>query len=295
MTRLFFLLLIPVFSFAVLPPPNLNREAQPPFISGDAFREYCDFAYDELDHSLNPLDVKTPGSTVFLRFELQFVKDFFTKIHPFIPVKYILITHNNDADTPGKYYPFLDDDKIIAWFCDNYDGYKHPKIHPIAMGIANYCWGSGNVYSINKVIRQKFPKIHLVHMNFSTWTYPKERGMVLNKFSGAPFVYFTGQKNFYEYYCDAASAKFSIAPRGNALDTHRIWECLLVGTIPIVKTSSLDSLYEDLPILIVQDWDQVTEEFLNEKYVEMKSKSYNMKKIWMDYWVELLDSYKTNL
>lgn len=294
MYRLLFLLFFPIVSFALTPPPNLNREAQHPFISGDAFREYCDFAYDDLDRSLNPLDVTKPGSTIFLRFEGDYVKEFFTKIHPLIPVKYILITHNNDDDTPGPYRTFLDDDKIMAWFADNYDGYKHEKLHPLPMGIANFCWGSGNVLTINLVMRKKIPKTRLAHMCISTWTYPKEREMVLNKFSNAPFVYSTGQKPFDDYLRDAASAKFSIAPRGNALDTHRIWECLLIGTIPIVKTSSLDVLYENLPILIIDDWDQVTEEFLNEKYVEMKNKTYDMQKMWIDYWLKVLDNYKLN-
>ena len=44
-----------------------------------------------------------------------------------------------------------------------------------------------------------------------------------------------------------AKAKFALSPGGTGPDTYRTWEALLVGTIPIVKTSQLDNLYSDLP------------------------------------------------
>lgn len=51
---------------------------------------------------------------------------------------------------------------------------------------------------------------------------------------------------------------FSISPHGNGFDTHRTWEDLIIGCIVIVKTSPLDCLYEGLPVVIVQDWHEVT-------------------------------------
>ena len=47
------------------------------------------------------------------------------------------------------------------------------------------------------------------------------------------------------------------APRGGGLDCHRTWEMLYFGMIPIVKTSSLDSLFSSLPVIILQDWDEI--------------------------------------
>jgi hypothetical protein len=51
---------------------------------------------------------------------------------------------------------------------------------------------------------------------------------------------------------------FVISPHGNGLDCHRTWESLLLGNIVIVRTSSLDPLYEGLPVVIVQHWGEVT-------------------------------------
>jgi hypothetical protein len=44
---------------------------------------------------------------------------------------------------------------------------------------------------------------------------------------------------------------FEICPRGNGLDCHRTWEALLLRSIPIVRTSTLDPLYEGFPVVII--------------------------------------------
>ena len=55
---------------------------------------------------------------------------------------------------------------------------------------------------------------------------------------------------------------FVASPHGRGLDCHRTWEALMLGCIAIVKSSSLDSLYAGLPVLIVDRWTDVTPELL---------------------------------
>jgi hypothetical protein len=50
---------------------------------------------------------------------------------------------------------------------------------------------------------------------------------------------------------------FVVSPHGNGLDCHRTWESLVLGNIVIVKRSSLDPLYEGLPVVIVDDWREI--------------------------------------
>jgi len=49
-----------------------------------------------------------------------------------------------------------------------------------------------------------------------------------------------------------------VSPHGNGLDCHRTWESLVLGNIVIVKRSSLDPMYEGLPVVIVDDWREVS-------------------------------------
>ena len=50
-----------------------------------------------------------------------------------------------------------------------------------------------------------------------------------------------------------------ICPRGNGLDTHRVWESLYLGRTTIVASGTLDPLFKDLPVLILDDWRQIFE------------------------------------
>jgi hypothetical protein len=281
------LLLLPFFAFAVHSP--LNSPSKAPFVSGDGFRAIADYVFDEIDSSLNPQSVK-PHSSIFVKTDL--LERFFHTVHPLILHPYVLITHNADTPAPDPYGHFADDPKILAWFGQNYDGYPHPKFHPIPIGIANYCWPHGRTEMIQMVKELKFSKKHLVHMNFSIGTFPIERGCVFHHFCSMPSCYRTETKPFMSFLSDVASSKFEVAPRGNGLDTHRLWESLYLGTIPIVKTSTLDRLYVGLPVLIVQEWSDVTEEFLKRRYEEFSKQSFNKEKLSMDYWAKEIDACK---
>lgn len=77
--------------------------------------------------------------------------------------------------------------------------------------------------------------------------------------------------------------KFIISPRGRSLDCNIIYESILIGCVPIVKSSTLDPLYKDLPVLIVEDWSDINEELLvNYKY------DNNLEKIKLNYWTDLI-------
>ena len=52
---------------------------------------------------------------------------------------------------------------------------------------------------------------------------------------------------------------FVAAPTGHGLDTHRAWEALALGSVPVVLSSSLDGLYAEYPVVVIQSWDDVTQ------------------------------------
>jgi hypothetical protein len=85
---------------------------------------------------------------------------------------------------------------------------------------------------------------------------------------------------------------FVLSPHGNGLDCHRTWEALILGCIPIVKRSLLDSLYEDLPVLIVYNWFNVNESLLNSTIKKFKSKVFNYNKLKLEYWINIIKNSK---
>ena len=71
---------------------------------------------------------------------------------------------------------------------------------------------------------------------------------------------------FENYMYELKTYKFCLSPPGRGLDTHRAWEALMMGTIPLMISTTQDHLFEKLPVVIVDDWEQITTQFLNKKY-----------------------------
>ena len=105
-------------------------------------------------------------------------------------------------------------------------------------------------------------------------------------FKDQPYCLIAQPKPFDEYMEETAQCKFVISPEGDMHDCYRHWEALHVGSIPVVHRSPLDPVFDELPIVIVDNYKEVTEEFLNQKYEKMKNEPYNLRKLYMQYWVD---------
>ena len=79
---------------------------------------------------------------------------------------------------------------------------------------------------------------------------------------------------------------FVVSPYGGGYDCHRTWEAIILGCIPIVKTSGMDPLFADLPVLIIKKWSDITQELLDKTIVEFKDTSFNYEKLKLKYWID---------
>jgi hypothetical protein len=264
-----------------------ERGSSAPFISGDTFRAYADHIFDETTSRFNPKKVKS-GDVIFVKTDGKYLDTFFRNYHPKIGFPYILVTHNSDCSAPGAFAPYLDDPKLLAWFAQNVEGIGHFKLFPIPIGIANKCWDHGNPSIFSNLLSsaKNVDKPFLCYLNFEPSTYPKERLYVWSLFHSQPWCVSSKPKALRQYLRDLSFSKFVLSPRGNGLDCHRTWEALLMGAIPVVFSSTLDPLYEDLPVLIVNDWTEITESYLDEQYKKIKSKKHNTEKMFIKYWIE---------
>lgn len=87
---------------------------------------------------------------------------------------------------------------------------------------------------------------------------------------------------------------FEASPVGNGLDCFRTWEAIALKTIPIVKTSPLDSLYEGLPVVIVNDWEEVTEDNLGlwaDRFAELVEAPLPSQ-LYTKHWIDLIRSHR---
>ncbi len=280
-----------------------DRPSSYPFIAGDTFRAIADHIIDETHQPFDPLAVK-PREIIFLKTELG--SNFFTLFHPHIPHEYILITHNSDVspifltayDHPWhgvSFESYLNDPKLIVWFAQNID-IEHPKLKPLPIGVANSYNNHGKkelFIAATKEIPPLENRSSNIYLNFTVTNNPSERKPVMDYFQGKSFAYFARPKPPAQYLEEMKQYRYVINPAGNGLDCHRTWEALILGCIPIMKHSILDRMLADLPIIFVTDWTEVTPEFLEHQFLEMKNKTYNIQKAYADYWINCIKSYQT--
>ena len=100
--------------------------------------------------------------------------------------------------------------------------------------------------------------------------------------------------------------KFVLAPFGNGLDTHRMYEIWLMGGIPVARKSTISSCFNDedtsiggngspggsLPVVFLDSWDQLTKKRLVEewkKIVKVSKEEWNWRRLTLGHWMERLN------
>ena len=188
------------------------------------------------------------------------------------------------------------------WFTVNKQTERR-NVFALPLGITNDTLESrlhpvyGNLECMALVMREDVPRAGLVYMNFNLATYPAERSYVWNLFKDKPWVTVGSIENTIpgrtKFLREIKAHAFVLCPRGNGLDTHRLWETLYMGSIPIVKRDVGNREFEDMPICFIDEWEQVTEEFLKEEAERLKQPCFSLEKLKMSYWVNRISSLRT--
>ena len=79
-----------------------------------------------------------------------------------------------------------------------------------------------------------------------------------------------------------------LCPRGNGLDTHRSWETLYLGRIPVVKSSAMDAVFDELPVILVNNWENMTLSSLEDAHEKIRKgmarNAYNPQRLNLSYY-----------
>ncbi|MBA2306605.1 hypothetical protein H0W26_00515 [Candidatus Dependentiae bacterium] len=264
------------------------------FVNRWAFQNLCDFVFDPRKiwptdtaraTTFEPRDVKS-GNMIFVRDAHQFFK----KMHDAIEVPYFIMTHGEYLDKfIPTYFKYLNDSKILGWFTIHPCSAAHERVFALPLGVIQYkdlCLNYESTHKLFKRLRED-NKPGLLYMNFTDWCNPG-RKKIRHLFLDKPFCKSAGVTHFGPYISELSKYKFVISPPGLGPDCYRVWESLLVGTIPIVQRSHIDGLYDGFPVLFIDTWEEVTESFLQKKYKEITARRYSCEKLYMDYWIKFI-------
>lgn len=78
---------------------------------------------------------------------------------------------------------------------------------------------------------------------------------------------------------------FVISPEGNGIDTHRTYEALMAGCVPIVEAdANIVSKYSGLPVLYTYDYSEISPSYLLENWNRMLDTVYDFSPLFLSYY-----------
>lgn len=226
--------------------------------------------------------------TFFSRKKIKNIIEIFNTELKKKPDEFIIIFHNSDDTIDESIFPLIDNTKCkkIYGQCVNI---QHPMIQYLPIGIANKKWRHGNKLLLKDIINKNIKKQDDIFFNFNTQTNPIKRNECLNKLRNKiPFV--NNYHNQQLYLETLASCKFCIVPEGNGFDTHRLWECLYLKTVPIcIKDTFSEIISKDFPIYLINDWNELNIDDIYHHYDKL-IKYLNYTKLDFSYWKQIINN-----
>jgi len=304
-----------------------------PFLSVDYFSKHGDIVIlDEVSHERlkNYVNIECNFKTPIVYIDSTYVFKYMETLLE-LKNKYVLITCcNDDVCIPYMYEPcneghiyytmnhIFESPYLIKWYSKNAYMY-HDKLEPLPLG-PKWQWSSIKMFGEDKTTHRSLFLLHcmqpektflnkslktkLLYLNISNTTsdelsYPfvrKTEGLRrrLKELFFSRFSW-SNDEPFQNYIQSLSQYKFCLSPPGRGFDTHRTWEALMCGTIPIIESSCMDKLFVNLPVVIVTNWNIITEDFLNEEYEKiMKNadeKKYRFDICYTYYWDNVFKQY----
>jgi hypothetical protein len=237
------------------------------------------------------------GSTVYVCTEA--IPNFLKNFLPSAKGPVVVVSGDSDLSFPTD-TAFLNDPKILHWFAQNSTG-NHPKLSSIPIGLdyhtvaqQDHHWSPKMSPKHQENQIKEFaaiePKLsrrdHRAYGNFLLNISRGNRREAYEQIPKEVMIYETGFVVRKITWWKQASAAFTVSPHGNGLDCHRTWETLVLGGVPIVESSSLDCLYEGLPVLIVKSWADICKEKLEATLQAFEQRPFEVERLRLSYWLQ---------
>jgi len=260
------------------------------------------YLYFMLKHMFNGMSIYVCSD--LLKF---FVNDIFPKINK----NFILVSGDSDLCVPREalnipeFNSLINSHYLIKWFAQNTQFQGHPKIIQLPIGLDYHTisndpkcsWKLQDegrlpseqemiLFNIKENIVPFYERIPKIYVNFTIHSDRfGDRKKSLETISSYLLEInntFTPRTNNWK---NTIKYSFVLSPFGCGMDCHRTWEALCLGCIPIVKAPNFSKLFEDLPVLIVNDWNDITQKLLDKTIEDFKTKTFNYDKLELKYWV----------
>jgi len=212
-----------------------------------------------------------------------------------------LISHNSDYGIDSfKFNKFLKCGKFKYWFAEN-PIINEPRLFTLPIGLKYK--GMYNYPRFNLMMEEKKKNIKptkLLLLSFSIRTNKGKRQQCVDSFINKAYVTNNAVKSLNNYIGDVKEYDrkffnimldhlFIACPEGNGVDTFRFWETLYMGRYPVVLHNRVNDAFSDLPVLILNKWEDFENEYL--MFLErIKNKKFSYKKLTQEYWIDRINN-----
>ena len=183
---------------------------------------------------------------------------------------------------------------IKTWYTVN-AGFNHDGLKPIPIGIAS-SFSKKNLNSSNFKLFDKnnFSSSEVsLYLNFQKNTNFKERKNLVKLFQNKKWVEIDepnlDKKSYLE---NLRKFSFILCPWGNGIDTHRLWETLYSGSIPITKKHPTFNYSGKLPILFVNNYEEINYDYLKKFLDDFDLDQYDLNVLTKSFWLEEIKTNK---
>ncbi len=151
-----------------------------------------------------------------------------------IDKEYTIYVHNSDHSFDKTYEKLLNNKNIKKIYAQNIDYQFNEKLHFLPIGLANSMWKHGNIPVMYQVMSKNYykKKTKDIYININPNTYAY-RQIILDDIKTKTKYNISTNKNYREYLEELSEHRFVLCIRGNALESHRCWESLYLGSIPV--------------------------------------------------------------
>jgi hypothetical protein len=260
-----------------------------PFVSGDAISSICDFSICNEEDIEKFERVEASVKTVFCRSDLVSrlgsikVSENYTRT---------LVAGNSDFDFTSK--DVLPGRAFGRFFLQNSMISDCKKIFTLPVGVENLSIGiNGLPKNLMTKVSWKDKSDSILVGPFSP-THESRRTLVdFAKMNPRIFDYNSNRISPKQFGIKMNSHKYVACPRGNGIDSHRFWETLYRGSVPIVIASNWSAslaIYK-IPFIQVRSWSEVEmgiDQFVNSNYVVSPT---NIEALWIPFWRRLFSNF----
>jgi hypothetical protein len=167
-------------------------------------------------------------------------------------VPFHLMSGNGDITISDDLIKRVLNSKIASWTGNNLNKIDE-KILQVPIGFCEI--GRNRPNAFKEYVEPSERKLIDIVVTPSSNTHPNRKE--IDSIIGKNILNISKRLDYEQFLTAMGISKYSICPRGNGVDTHRFTESILMNCIPIVKSSILNPMFEEMGGVIVEDWNQI--------------------------------------